>query len=175
MGTINYKTSDYITIGLKPYDRNDFTDDPGFMEWMQDYAESDGETIEQEIEFYLYSLAQDDYCNVENLLKNYSFYYFDVKIDPGYYEGFSIQIENNFSICFDSWQDKRDAQKEITELKQFLLDCAGCGLVQCFPGWCMGYNNYTETLEGIKNAVKAMREEVKNTPTWLWYERDQYK
>lgn len=32
MGAINYFTSDYITMGFKPYDTYDFENDPDFME-----------------------------------------------------------------------------------------------------------------------------------------------
>lgn len=32
MGAINYFTSDYITMGLRPYDRSDLENDLDFME-----------------------------------------------------------------------------------------------------------------------------------------------
>ena len=33
MGTINYATSNYITIGLKPYDYEDFEDENGNIDY----------------------------------------------------------------------------------------------------------------------------------------------
>ena len=115
---------------------------------------------------------EDDRTNIESILSRYSFYYFHVTIKAGYYEGFSLDIENNFSVAFDGWEDKRAAQKEITSLKQCLLECAGSGLVACYPGWCTGYEDYNGTCKAIAAAIKDMREEVKITPTWLQYERE---
>ena len=98
MGTINYKTSDYITIG---YNLN---------------------YVDYEDEFYN-DIINDYYDQVKYTLEKQRFYYFNVELVPGYYEGFSIDIEFNYKYCFDNWQDKRDAQKEITQLKKFLLEC----------------------------------------------------
>jgi hypothetical protein len=114
----------------------------------------------------------DDYINdlydeVENALNNENFYYFHVKTRPGYYEGFSIDIEFNFGYCMDSWQDKRDAQKEITRLYKFLLKCVNdFELCAVSPGWCTHYYNYIDTLQKLKTAIKEMRVTVQNTPTW---------
>lgn len=147
MGAINYFTSDYITMGIKPYsvEMNDFDRE------------------------YAYSA---DFENINDILSSYDFYYFHVKIKPGYYEGFTLDIENNFSIAFDGWEDKQDAQREITSLKKCLLKCAGAGMVQCSPGWIPAYNDYKGTCKAIGNAIKIMREELKNTPTWAQYARE---
>ena len=153
MGAINYYTSDYITMGLRPYDIEDFTDENGI-----DY---------DEIQF----CYDCDYENIETELNKHDFYYFHVTIKPGYYEGFTLDIENNFPVALDSWEDRNAANKEITEIKQFLIDCAGLGLVQCFPGWCTGYNDYNGTIKAIKNAIKEMRQENKSVPTWAQYNK----
>ena len=68
MGTINYKTSDYITIG---YNCNNIDYDEN--EWYTD-----------EIQYQFDELAKRRAA--------YNFYYFHVSIEPGYYEGFSIDI-----------------------------------------------------------------------------------
>lgn len=170
MGTINYYTSDYITMGVKPYVYSDFENDPDFMEEMQNNVDEYGGTIESEIYSYIQECYECDLMNVETTLKKYDFYYFHVVIKYGYYEGFSIDIENNFPMCFDTWEDKRLAQKEITRLKEFLIECAGMGLVACSPGWCTGYSDYKGTLLRIALAVREMREEVRNVPTWSRYE-----
>lgn len=168
MGTINYFTSDYITLGIKPYDIDDFKNDSDFIEEM---TELYGEINDDLIYDYINDLVDNDRANIEYALDKWSFYYFHIVIKPGYYEGFSLDIENNFSICFDSYEDKRAAQKEITEIKQFLLGCAGAGLVKCSPGWCTGYYNYFETVKAIHEAIQEMRDEVKNTPTWRQYKK----
>lgn len=143
MGAVNYFTSDYITMGLRLYDRTDFENDLDFMEEAREQVREYGGTLESVI---------DDYIS-------------------GCYEGFTLDIENNFPVAFDSWEDRKEANKEITEIKGFLIACAGLGLVQCSPGWCTGYNDYKGTIAAIKAAIKEMREEVKRTPTWAQYER----
>ena len=169
MGTINIMTSDYITLSIKPYEYDDFTSDDGFMTENADIIEQYGE--ETIINDTIQSYYEADRENAETILKNYNFHYYHVRIIPGYYESLSIDIENNYGIAYDSYRDKADAQKEITKLKQCLLDLAGVGFVETFPGWCMSYSDYNETVKAINNAVKDMRQEVKNIPTWNQYER----
>lgn len=168
MGTINYKRSDYITLGVRPYDIDDFKNDPGFIGEM---TELYGEVNDNLIYDYINDLADDDHANIKYALDKWDFYYFHITVEPGYYEGFSLDIENNFSVCFDSYEDKRAAQKEITGIKQFLLGCAANGLVKCSPGWCTAYCNYWETVKAINAAIQEMRDEVKSTPTWSRYNK----
>jgi hypothetical protein len=145
MGTINYKTSDFVTIG---YDCN---------------------FIDYDDEFY-YDIVSDYYEQVKQTLKNEYFYYFNVKLEPGYYEGFSIDIEFNFPVCLDSYEDKQLAQKEITSLKAFLLQCINdfeCCVV--YPGWCTGYEDYKNSIKKLNAAIAEMRQTVKGTPTYYQY------
>ena len=143
MGAINYGTSNYITIG---YDLNNIDyEDNLYYEWIQD-----------------------DFNQVKYILdKKYSFYYFNVKLKPGYYEGFYIDIEFNFGWCFDSFRDKLEAQKEITQIKKLLLQCINdFGCCSVYPGWCMNYQSRTDSLKELNAAIKEMRDVVKNTPVW---------
>lgn len=168
MGTINYFTSDYITLGVKPYNVDNFKSDPDFIE---ETTELYGEVNDGLIYDYINNCYDDDRRNVEHALNERNFYYFHITIEPGYYEGFSLNIENNSPVCFDGWEDKRNAQKEITEIRQFLLECAGLGLVKCSPGWCTAYYNFQETVKAINTAIQDIRDEVRRTPTWNRYRR----
>lgn len=149
MGAINYATSNYITIGLKPYDYEDFEDENGNIDYdmMNDYY-------------------QNDYNNIETILNKYDFHYFHVVIKPGYYEGFSIDIENNYGVCYDCWQDKQAALKEATQIKLFLLECVDMGLCEVWPGWCTSYKSRNESIKAVKEAIRDMKEEIKGIPTW---------
>lgn len=143
MGTINYGRSDYITIG---YNCNNIDYD--------DYEYS-GEIIAE-----LYE-------TIQYILKDYRFYYFHVALKPGYYEGFYIDIEHNFSYCYDDYRDKIDAQKEITLIKKFLLTCVNdYELRAVYPGWCTSYADHNTTLKELDDAIKEMRDDVRITPTW---------
>ena len=147
MGAINYGMSDYITIG---YNCNNIDYDDNFY----------------------YELIQDDFDQVKYILKQYNFNYFDVRLNPGYYEGFYIDIKFNCNCdfygndYFYSYEDKQLAQKEITQIKKFLLSCLDFGCCAVYPGWCTGYANYKTTLQEIDAAIQKMRETVKTTPTW---------
>ena len=145
MGAINYFTSEYITIG---YDLNN---------------------IDYEDEFY-HEIITDYYDQVKSRLEQEYFYYFHVTIKPGYYEGFTIDIENNFPCFFDDYIEKQEAQKEVTQIKKFLLECINdfeCCAV--FPGWCTGYADYKKSLEELNAAVYEMRQTIKSTPTYKNY------
>lgn len=162
MGTVNYKTSDYITMGIKPYDYADFDED--------EIKESYGFDSEEDVQACIYDLIQmyyeDDLENAKSVLGRYSFYYYKVNIEFGYYEGFTLNIENNFGYCYDDYEAKLLANKEITQIKKMLIDLAGIGMVACYPFWYTDYEDYEGTLKCIKEAIKEMRAEVKTIPTW---------
>ena len=141
MGAINYKTSDFITLG---YNTNN---------------------IEYEDEFY-YELINDEYDEIKYLLEEENFYYFNIVLEPGYYEGFTIDIEHNFSYCYDNYFEKLQALKEITQIKNFLLYIVNnFNINAVYPGWCTGYADYNKTIEEINAAIIEMKYSVKNTPT----------
>lgn len=153
MGTINYKTSDYITIGY-----NCDWDPADFDSW---------EDMDREKQIDI----DDMFYHLRHMLERERFYYFHVCLEPGYYEGFSLMIENNFPVAFDGWEDKRAAQQEITQIRRFLAACVAFGLVEVWPGWCTRYNSREDTIKAIRAAVREMREAVQNTPTWGQYSR----
>lgn len=160
MGAINYFTSDYITMGVNINDLYD-----GIEEEFDDDFDRN---------LYIADYINDLYDDIENMLLEENFYYFNVRLCPGYYEGFSIDIEFNFGYCFDVWTDRREALKEITRIYQFLLKCISRGLCAVSPGWCTAYYDYNESIQRLKTAIKEMRETVKKTPTWLQVRAEGY-
>lgn len=171
MGAVNYFTSDYITMGLRLLDSYELENDLEFMEEVRRECEKYGGTVQEAIDNYINDCYEADRENIETELKKHNFYYYHIAIKPGYYEGFTLDIENNFPVALDGYEDRRHANKEITEIKQFLIDCAGLGLVKCSPGWCTGYADYNGTIQAIKEAIKEMRLELATIPTWLQYNR----
>ena len=160
MGAINYYTSDYITLGVNINDLHDDIESEFDDEYTRDY--------------YISDYINDLYDDIDNVLKGENFYYFHLQLNPGYYEGFSIDIEFNFGYCLDSWEDRRHAQKEITRIKAFLLKCINdFGLCAVSPGWCTAYYEYAATLDKLNNAIKEMRATVQNTPTWAQVLREE--
>jgi hypothetical protein len=147
MGTINYFTSDYITLGYLDYSQQNFDDE---------YTPDD---------YYIYQ--DDDYTQIKIYLENQHFYYFNITLKFGYYDGFTIDIENNFKYCFDNYNEKLQALKEITHIKKFLIYIVNnFNINVVYPGWCTSYGDYKKTISEINAATKEMKTEVKNTPTY---------
>lgn len=170
MGTINYKTSDYITLGIKPYDAASIAADPDFIAWIKEEGrEADADEIAQETAATYY---EDDAANYDSIIKKYDFYFFHIALKPGYYEGLYIDIESNYPVFFDDYEEKREALKEIAKVKEFLTECAGVGFIACFPSWCTGYADHAETLKEIKKAAEEMRESIKATPTYRQWKKE---
>lgn len=162
MGAINYYTSDYITLGFN-------------------VSEYDFETTKQEMSRLvkrpvekLYNWEVNEWRNdaisfvreeMQNILDDYGFGYFHVMLVNGYYEGFSLTIDSNYPIAFDDSEDKSFAQKEITQVKACLKRLVDNGLSVVYPSWCTVYlTDRKECYKEIEQAIKAMREEVNNTP-----------
>ena len=140
MGTINYSSNNYVTVGFN---------------YNYDYIDD----FERETdEIYLFE-------ELENIREKYDFYYFDVRLKNGYYEGFYIDIENNFPLCFDNYAEKMEAQKEVTQIKKFLLECLEYGACVCVPGWCTTFFDYADSKKAVIEGIKTMREEIKATRT----------
>lgn len=171
MGTINYGTSDYITLGIEPYNYSDFEKDQEFMEEAKKQVKKYGGTIEDCIYNEINTCYECDYMNAEYILNKYPLHYFHVAIKSGYYEGFYIDIESNFSIAYDNYIEKREAQKEITQIKKMLIELAGVGYGEVYSGWVSSYMDYKTTLKSINRAIKEMRSEAASIPTWRQYER----
>lgn len=142
MGTINYFTSDYITLG---YNTNNINYDDDFY----------------------YDDINYEFDEIAALLKNEFFYYFNITLKPGYYDGFTINIENNFGYCFNDYSEKKEALKELTRIKNFLIYIVdNFNVCEVWPGWCTSYQEYHTTIIDIKAAIKEMKSEIKTTPTY---------
>ena len=95
------------------------------------------------------------------------FYYFHITLKPGYYDGFTIDIENNFSYCFDDYSEKLEALKELTRIKNFLIYVVNnFNINVVYPGWCTSYGDYYKTISEINAAIDQMKNEIKTTPTY---------
>ncbi len=166
MGTINYGTSEYITIGYKPLDRFDLEKDPEFMDYMLDEAREVDMDLDEYINEWIYNRQDDFYYNIQFLLEKYDFYYFSVKVESGYYEGFSVQISRETPCYMELWE-KDAAYGEIKELEKFLTECVkDFGLVECYPGWGTSYEDKDKSVQDIVVAMAKAREDILAVPIW---------
>ena len=175
MGAINYGRSEYITLGFRYYDEDDFRNDKDFMDnYMENHLDKDLDLEDQEEELTEYirdtiwQYQEDDYYNVKYILEQYNFEYFTVKQEPGYYEGSYIAIEFLYS-WFDDYKEKMEAYKEVSLIGKCLEECVDVGMVSVYPGWCTSYHDYNTTKKHLKKALAEMRKEVKATECYSTY------
>lgn len=174
MGTINYRTSDYITMGVYPQSVWDYEDDKAEIieeMLMNGYRNIKNDEYESYLLDRIYEDEEEDYCNAERVLAEYTncLEFFTVSIEEGYYQGFSIKIEYD-GYEFDDIEDKRRAKEEAEIVGKCLEELAEMGMVACFPSWGTSYADYNRTLELIADAVKAMKEDVRmtNVDRYAW-------
>lgn len=157
MGTINYGTSDFLTIGLYPYDFEEMR-----AEYIEAYEEEDrpDEVIYQ----YMADMETEDMRTAEIIISRYNFDVFEVEARPGYYDGFYISVKFDCLYFWDE-DEKKQAIKEagyIRDLWHKIIDEAPC--VEVWPGWCTTYKTYAETVEAIGKAYKNMLSEIEKIP-----------
>lgn len=132
MGTINYGTSDIITLGLDVKKAIDL----GFH---QDFI----------------------YEKNHECVKNYDFVYFNLTVKPGCHNGFYLDINKNFVVPFDSQDEKKQVLTELFTLKGLLIECTYRGLSVCIPGWCTTFFDYYKSLELINQAFDSWQLKIK--------------
>ena len=141
MGAINYYTSKFVTVGYNL------------------------SNIDYENEYYNDDI-QEQFDDINSLLQKEYFSIFSVKLLPGYYEGFTINIDFNY-LYFDDYIEKQDALKELTKLKKFLIDSIkNYDCCVCSPGWCTAYKNYNDSIKAINEKIKGAKQYIKTIPTY---------
>ena len=151
MGTINYGTSKFITIGLNPDN-------------FEDYVDEDGKVYEGS----RYELMDDVRQWIENLfeesgVKDNSAY--AVKIESGYYEGFYINITDEY-LYFDDEEDREEARQELENVFSFLNGAVDKGLCVVHPSWATSYLDYMQSKEELEEAYQAALIECSEKPDY---------
>lgn len=161
MGTINYMTSDILTLATPvPYDYNELE-----AQAEEIAAEIGGDT--RDIMYRLIrDMEDDDRANAEEILRFYRSDYYPVKLEPGYYEGLQLVIDAYRPEEYDDEREKYKALAELEELAGILEELAGIGFMETFPGWGTSYSNYQKTIEAIRDAIEAEKAEIIATPIW---------
>jgi hypothetical protein len=165
MGTFNYGSShDIITLGHYTgfyY----YPDDEEIADEMEELNVSKDKAIESLIESNSY-MVQDDLDSIDSHINNdLDLHFYQVKTVSGYYSGFWIDIENDW-LCIDSYKDRAVIQKEITQIKNFLIKCVmEYDMRVHYPGWCVGWEDGIEnSIKKINETIKEERQKVKKLP-----------
>lgn len=149
MGTINFSTGDFLTLANEDFDPFKYTE--------TEYEE-----------------AMDDLLyDVKAILNRYSFNegYFKVTLEYGYYDGFSVTVDEGDWSYFDDMDEKNLAYKAVRDLQECLTKLAEAGMISCCPGWCTTYKDYKNTLRDIRKACSRVRMYIRKTPTYRTYVR----
>ena len=108
-----------------------------------------------------------DFEEVKEELKKYNFYYFNLLVDFGYYEGFSLRLEEeNTRWIYHNHKEKAEALKELTQIKNILIQFINNGLLKgAYPSWVTSYPTQADTIRQIKEIIKSYKEEIKSSYT----------
>lgn len=165
MGTVNYKTSDIITLGLRPYESRDFELDPDFMEEARHQSEKYGDDIDSIIYQTIADYTDDDWRTAENIINRYSFEFFQVNIEPGYYEGFSVNISDDLPGEYWDAEEREQALTDAANLGDMLKELVNTAcLVEVWPGWCTTYHDTDRTLKDIRKTIRGLIYDINDTP-----------
>lgn len=165
MGTWNYGNShDIVTLGH--YIGFDYyPDDEEIDDEMEELNVSRDKAIESLIESNSY-MVEDDFDSIKSHINNdLDLHFYQVKAVEGYYSGFWIDIEQQY-LCIDDYKDRAIIQKEITQIKNFLIKCVSeYGMRVHYHGWCVGWEDVVEnSIKKIKVAIIEERQKVKKLP-----------
>ena len=77
---------------------------------------------------------------------------------------------NTKYVFDDFWEDEEEQRNfEIGFLYDEIKEELDFGLVQVWPSWCTSYETHDGTIAAIKTAIKKIRAEIRDTPTWYTY------
>ena len=165
MGTVNYKTSDIITLGLKPYEPRDFELDPDFMEDARERCEENGCSLFDWIEGTINEYTEDDRQTAADIISKYRFEFFQVSIEPGYYEGFSVYISNDLPGEYWDADERQQALTDAANLGNMLKELVNTAcLVEVWPGWLTTYHDTDRTLQDIRKTIRGLIYDINDTP-----------
>ena len=141
MGTINYKRSEIITLGYNTDNQID-----------EDFDEED---IQLQQEF--------DYEVSEEIVNKYTFKWFNVKIQYGYYDGYYLDLDKEYDInSFLEDYERDEIKEEINDLEELLNELVKNSQMNiCYPFWCTGWEDYDNSLIKINEAINKLRKELR--------------
>lgn len=161
MGTWNYGTSECLTT-LGYYGINYFPTEEEIEEEMT-INDVDKKTAEQLCYQSNNDCVSEDFNNVKALFEQKKWFYYDIKVEPGYYEGFWLSISDTY-YELNSTAEKKEWQKELNELTKILNTCVRDYLMRvCYPGWCIGWEDTIErSIVKLSDAVTKERKRINN-------------
>jgi hypothetical protein len=184
MGTINLARGNIITLGYvtDEYISDDelrewATEEFGINEYLQELYTLEGyiklraqEAYSEMIFDWEYDCASECKSAIDRLILSTD--WIGVRVEPGYYSGFSVVVNIEPREYFDDYNEKEmamDDVKDVQKLLEKLLDNYGVNVV--YPGWVETWLNYEESKKAIKKAMAELRRQIKAIPCWSRYRK----
>lgn len=119
------------------------------------------ETEEEEFFF------ADDLDHLQNEINNLKLYYFNLKIEYGYYEGFYLTLnEENTKLIYNNTKEKNEVLKELSAIKKNLINLVKSGILWgCHPSWVYNRLSTADTIREINEIIQELKNEVKASYT----------
>ena len=96
----------------------------------------------------------------------------EVRIMPGCYSGFSVEVNLCDWNYFDDYNEKTMAIDDVKDIQKLLNELVDdYGLVVVSPGWCSTWSNYEEIKKAIKRAMAELRRQIKAIPCYSRYRK----
>lgn len=171
MGTFNYGSShDIVTLGHYS-GFNYFPDDEEIADEMEENGTTREKAIESLIESNSYMVEDDADSIKSNINNDLDLHFYQVKIVNGYFNGFWIDIEQQY-LCIDDYKDRAIIQKEITQIKNFLIKCVSeYDMRVHYAGYCAGWEDtINDSIKKINETIKEERQKVKKLPIFDEYD-----
>ena len=158
MGTINYKSGNIITLGLNL----DFE-----IEDVEQLAE-EWECSIEDAEYEEKQLYTEDAMNIsQEIIDEINVKeWVDIHIEEGYYEGFSVVVNNNYVLDDDlEEEDKQEIIEGLEETRKGLKRLTDTYLDVCYPWWSTRFEegreaNHKAIDEAIDSAIEEIEEAV---------------
>lgn len=169
MGTINYQSGNIITLGLN-MDYEIDNDVINELVELNDLTKEEAETFEREqYENDAQELSQAIVDDINTEIEDLGYFekWLDVKLVNGYYEGFSVVVNKNYTVDEKSpWRVEEEEKPEIYKV----LEIVSNGLKRltdnyldvCYPWWCTRYEEgRSANYKAIDDAINKEIEEIK--------------
>lgn len=169
MGTINYQSGDIITLGLNYKVDNDAIDD--LMEMNDLLTREDAEDFEREqYESDAQEISQEIINDINTEIEDCDYFenWVDVRLVNGYYEGFSVVVNKNYTLDKKfPWrvaeEDKPEIYTVLEIVRNGLKRLTDNYLDVCYPWWCTRFEEGREAnYKAIDDAINEAIEEIKD-------------
>ncbi len=170
MGTINYQSGNIITLGLNMDYEIDNDTINELME-LNDLTKEEAENYERgQYESDAQELSQTIVDDINTEIENCDYFekWLDVKLVNGYYEGFSVVVNTNYTLDKKiAWrvteEDKPEIYKVLEIVRKGLKRLTDSYLDVCYPWWCTRFEEGREAnYKAIDEAIDKAIEEVKD-------------